>query len=200
MGPLRVRASVEPIATPRRFPNVTVVDVPDRDRWDVPVADVRFDGFDDFFDANYDRMVRALSLALGNDELGRDATSEAFARALQRWRKVSGYANRSGWVYRVGLNWGRSRWRKRRREVDDIIEPDDTRVAADQAHPDIDLRRALRGLGPEQRAVVVARYYLDWSERDVAQALDIREGTVKSRLHRALATLSAALEDSHGPD
>lgn len=179
---------------------MTVVDVPDRDRWDVPVADVRFDGFDDFFDANYDRMVRALSLALGNDELGRDATSEAFARALQRWRKVSGYANRSGWVYRVGLNWGRSRWRKRRREVDDIIEPDDTRVAADQAHPDIDLRRALRGLGPEQRAVVVARYYLDWSERDVAQALDIREGTVKSRLHRALATLSAALEDSHGPD
>ena len=191
---------MEPFAVLRRFADVTVVDVSDRDRWDVPIVDARFDGFDEFFDANYDRMVRALSLALGNDELGRDATSEAFARALQRWRKVSAYANRSGWVYRVGLNWGRSRWRRRRLEVDEAVEPDDDRVADHQPLPDVDLRRALRGLGADQRAVVVGRYYLDWSEREVAQALDIKEGTVKSRLHRAVTALSAALEESDGTD
>ena len=52
-----------------------------------------------------------------------------------------------------------------------------------------DLERALRALPLDQRAVVVLRYYLDWSQEDVAAALDIPVGTVKSRIHRALKKL-----------
>ncbi|HSM67558.1 MAG TPA: hypothetical protein VK860_14740, partial [Ilumatobacteraceae bacterium] len=73
-------------------------------------------GFDAFFRDHHAEMVRALTLTLGDVDLGRDAASEGFARALQRWSKVSRYANPAGWVYRVGLNWARSRRRKTRRE------------------------------------------------------------------------------------
>jgi RNA polymerase sigma-70 factor (ECF subfamily) len=47
----------------------------------------------------------------------------------------------------------------------------------------------------DQRAVVVLRFYLDWSTEEVATALGIAEGTVKSRLHRALRRLETSLQE-----
>ncbi len=58
------------------------------------------------------------------------------------------------------------------------------------ADPDIRILPALRRLSPDHRAVVVAKYYLDWSEQQIADGLDIRPGTVKSRLSRALERLA----------
>ena len=56
------------------------------------------------------------------------------------------------------------------------------------------LERGFRRLSPEQRAVLVAHYYLDLSDDAAAEALDIPAGTVKSRLNRATVALRAALE------
>ncbi len=148
-------------------------------------------GFDDFFVEHHDPIVRALSLALGDDHLGRDAAAEAFTRALQRWGRVSRYSNPTGWIYRVGLNWARSRRRRSRREV----LSSEASVDAGITMNDVDTRivPALRALSADHRAVVVARYYLDWSEHEIATALNIRPGTVKSRLSRALARLADEL-------
>jgi len=150
--------------------------------------------FDGFFLENHDSIVRSLSLSLGNDDLGRDAAAEGFARSLQRWGKVSRYENPAGWVYRVGLNWARSRRRKTRREVSPSAAVG-TRAPLDRSAPPIgerDLRMvpAVQRLSPDHRDVVVAKYYLDWSEQQIADALDIRPGTVKSRLSRALERLA----------
>ena len=150
--------------------------------------------FDGFFIAHHDSVVRALSLSLGNDDLGRDAAAEGFARALQRWGKVSRYDNPAGWVYRVGLNWARSRRRKTRREVS-LSDADGAPVTLDPSVPPVverDLRivPAVQRLSSDHRDVVVAKYYLDWSELQIAEALDIRSGTVKSRLSRALERLA----------
>lgn len=56
------------------------------------------------------------------------------------------------------------------------------------------VRRALRRLDPDVRATVVLRYYADLSVTQVAAALGVPEGTVKSRLHRAAALLRHDLE------
>jgi RNA polymerase sigma-70 factor (ECF subfamily) len=148
-------------------------------------------GFDTFFRDNHIQIVRALGLTLGDADLGRDAAAEGFARALQRWSKVAKYANPAGWVYRVGLNWALSRRRRSRREQ--------LGVTIEGAAPSVPLRsdeliRALRELSLDHRTVVVGRYYLDWSEAQLAAALDIAPGTVKSRLSRALAQLAELLE------
>jgi RNA polymerase sigma-70 factor (ECF subfamily) len=155
-------------------------------------------GFDGFFLQHHDPLVRALSLTLGDDELGRDAAAEGFARALQRWNRVSRYDNPAGWIYRVGLNWARSRRRKSRREL--LVEqaaPD--RLVAGAADPDPAVAIALSALSVDHRAVIVGRYYLDWSERQLADALDVAPGTVKSRLSRALERLQELLPDTDAP-
>jgi RNA polymerase sigma factor (sigma-70 family) len=61
---------------------------------------------------------------------------------------------------------------------------------------DVDLERALGGLSPSHRTVVVARFFMEWSVDETAEALGIRPGTVKSRLSRALSQLSSELSDT----
>lgn len=155
-------------------------------------VDVAADGgFDTFFVDRHAVIVRALALALGDDELGRDAAAEGFTRALQRWGRVSRYDNPSGWVYRVGLNWARSRRRKVLREISMSSLPPTAASPAPEADPR--LTEALKELSVDHRAVVVGRYYLDWSEAQLAEALDVKPGTVKSRLSRAIDQLAHTL-------
>ena len=59
-------------------------------------------------------------------------------------------------------------------------------VARDQSAR---LHQAVERLAPEERALIAFRYFLEMSEQDVAAALNIPLGTVKSRLHRTLARL-----------
>lgn len=149
--------------------------------------------FECFYSEVHDEVYRALVLTLRDPESAADAVHEALARAYARWDDVSGYTNPAGWVYRVALNWARSRLRRRVREV---LTARPARGVAEEmpfpSDPAVDL--ALRGLPVEQRAVVVLRLHLDWSVDDVAAALDIAPGTVKSRLSRALDRLRERLE------
>lgn len=189
------RAADVPTDVPTDDPAAKPTDDPAHDAPVVAVA-----GFDGFYLARHANMVRALSLALGDNTLGREAADEGFTRALQRWSKVGRYENPSGWVYRAGLNWARSRRRKLRREVR-RHEPDAATAESLAAPAEVDHRTdpsivaALAELPLEQRSVVIARYYLDWSEADIADALDIAPGTVKSRASRALSQLAQTLED-----
>jgi RNA polymerase sigma factor (sigma-70 family) len=145
--------------------------------------------FDAFYRAESDGLYRALTVALGNVDLAREATDEGFVRAYQHWRKISRYDNPAGWVYRVSLNWARSRRRKTKREV---ITDDIQQVAAGISS-DPALIDAVQQLPIEFRSVVVLRYLMQWSTAEVAEALGVPSGTVKSRLSRALDQLRDAL-------
>ncbi|MFT5201258.1 MAG: RNA polymerase sigma factor (sigma-70 family) [Candidatus Aldehydirespiratoraceae bacterium] len=150
--------------------------------------------FGSFFSAHHRDLALALAMTLRDDDLAADATAEAMARAFARWDEVSTYTNPSGWTYRVGLNWARSRRRKLLRE---LLSRDASRSPQRAAPPTPDIEpeldAALAALPVEQRSVVVLRYLLDWSEFETAEALDIPPGTVKSRLSRALEQLNRLL-------
>ncbi len=147
-------------------------------------------GFDDFYAKWRDPLRRALALAVGDIAMADEAIDEAMTRAFTHWAKIGGYERPEGWAYRVGLNWVRGLYRKRRYEVLTQIDAEGRR---DQPMPDLDVVAAVGRLSPRLRPVVVARYYLDWSTAQVATALDISEGTVKSRLSRALDRLAIDL-------
>lgn len=149
--------------------------------------------FEDFYAAHRDELARALGLALRDSALGAEAADEAFARACQRWGQVSAYANPQGWVFRVGLNWARSWLRRVRRERERRPLLAQPHATEDRAR-DVDLERALETLSDGHRAVIVARFYLDWSVAETAEALGIAVGTVKSRLSRGLEQLRDILE------
>lgn len=153
--------------------------------------------FEDFYRATRGSVGRALALALGDADLAADATDEALARAFERWSMVSRLDRPEGWVYRVGLNWSLSVLRRRRRSPHRLYE----RPVLDGPQPaDPDLHAALGALDVKHRSVVVCRHLLGWSVADTAAALGVRQGTVKSRLHRALATLQRHLDHLRAPE
>lgn len=154
--------------------------------------------FEDFYRDHRDVVARTLALTLNDAALGHEATDEAMARAYERWGTVRHYANPEGWVYRTGLNWARSWLRRRARgRRNDFLVAADPRT--DAAPADTDLARALAELTDDHRAVVVLRFYRDWSVERTAEALDIAPGTVKSRLSRALSQLQVTIGPEAAP-
>lgn len=164
----------------------------DERRTEASVQRVREQSFEDYYRNHRERMLRALALTLGDPDLAAEATDEAMVRTYQHWKKVRRYANPPGWTYRVGLNWARSRLRKTKREQPGEI-PDQPRF--DPLTGDPKLMDHIGRLAMPARTVVVMRYYLHWSNNEIAEALDVPVGTIKSRLHRALAELRDKLEE-----
>ena len=151
--------------------------------------------FEHFYRANRGAVGRALALTLRDPDLASDAVDEAMARAYERWSHVETLENPVGWVYRVGLNWSRSLLRRSRRATPIWLATPDSGRDALGIDPAVD--RALGELTVEQRAVVVCRLLLGYSEAQTADALDIRPGTVKSRLNRATIRLHVSLAHLH---
>jgi len=151
--------------------------------------------FESVFTEHRQPLIRALSVAINDESLATEAVDEAFTRALHRWHLVGAFDNPQAWIYRTAHNWATSRFRRLRRDRDyaPVIATADS--ATDHL-PDPELTRALAGLPADQRNVLVLRYFLDWSISAIADALDVSEGTVKSRTHRALTQLNRQLGEN----
>jgi RNA polymerase sigma-70 factor (ECF subfamily) len=103
---------------------------------------------------------------------------------------VSSLDRPEGWVYRVGLNWATSVLRRRRNHaLLYTASPVEAPAVTDPA-----VHASIAELDIAHRSVVVCRHLLGWSVAETATALRIREGTVKSRLHRANRILQSRLQ------
>ena len=71
------------------------------------------DSFDAFYAGSVRRVTSQLYALIGDRAEAEDAVQEAFARAWQRWGKISGYADPEGWVRTVSYRISVSSWRKR---------------------------------------------------------------------------------------
>jgi RNA polymerase sigma-70 factor (sigma-E family) len=156
--------------------------------------------FGDFVAARWQRLVRAAVLLGCSPQEAEDVVQTALTRCLVKWGRVRRADDRDAYVYRVVVNTftdaRRRRW-SAERPTEDLPERADDGDATTQVDDRDAVVRALTSLTPEQRAAVVLRYYAGLSEVQMAQALAIAPGTVKSRLSRALAALAVdpALED-----
>lgn len=148
--------------------------------------------FEVFYHRAWDPVYRAVAVTIDDHDLAREAIDEAMTRAFERWRSVSELGNREGWVYRVAVNWARSRLRRRRtaRMKSHLVAQD---VAYEPSEPDPELHQAILDLPSHQREIVVARFLLGLSEEEISRSFGIPRGTVKSRLSRAMDTLRREL-------
>lgn len=148
------------------------------------------EAFTAFWALERDRLYRVLAVGLGDHVLAAEAIDEAMARALQRWATVSGYDDPAGWVLRVARNWATS-WHRKWTHRRPTVPAEDLDRAVRDATPDVDVHRVLADLPEATRTLLVLRHELDWPVTRIAAALDLPEGTVKSRLSRAHARLAA---------
>ncbi|HMC38665.1 MAG TPA: SigE family RNA polymerase sigma factor [Acidimicrobiales bacterium] len=151
----------------------------------------RDEGFDDFFLAFSPKVLKFAERFTGNRATAEDVTAEAFARAYAHWGKVGRLAYRDAWVMRVASNLAIDVARRGGRQAVPVSVP--AVDAADLVALRRTLLHALVALPKAQREAVVLRYLADLSEADVAAALGIRPGTVKSHLHRAVVALRQTL-------
>ena len=155
--------------------------------------------FTEFVHAVWPGLYRTAYLMLGEHQLAEDLVQTSLAKTYASWRKVKEPAAAPAYARVVLANTAASWFRRRgwRNEHPTEVLPDagvehdpTTRTA---------LVEALATLAPRQRAVVVLRYYDDLSVREVAHALGISEGTVKSQTSDALARLRTQLGEAAVP-
>jgi len=88
-----------------------------------------------FYEQWRPRVRRGLALTLGDVALADEAVDEAMTRALANWDKIRDYERPDGWLYRVGLNWARGVFRKRRYELLADLEPTHHRTMTNYRTP-----------------------------------------------------------------
>ncbi len=144
-----------------------------------------------FVTAAWPSLLRTGFLLTGSRSTAEDLVQESLLRCLGPWRQ-SGPPRHALTYVRTGMVRQALRWRKARRAygADEPIGPEPTSPDGSDYYAQADaVRRALRTLPMDQRAVLVLRFYDGLSVTEIAEALQIAPGTVKSRTSRALASL-----------
>lgn len=157
--------------------------------------------FSEFFRSSWEPCLQATVAGTGDPEQAEELVAEAFARAWGAWRKVSRHPAPRAWVVRTALNTGRTRWRRRRKEVP-LAEHDAPAPPDGSGDVDAAVLAALRRLPSRQREVVALRVFLDLDIETTARQLRIAPGTVRAHLARAVAGLrreltSAEITEAH---
>jgi RNA polymerase sigma factor (sigma-70 family) len=133
-------------------------------------------------------LVRLSHLLTGSNAVAEEVVQEAFLELHRRW---GGIANPKAYVTRAVVN--RSRSVLRRRAVERRYAPADARVTLP---PEIDETwTALARLPAKRRVALVLRYYEDRPIVEIAELMQVRPGTVKSLIHRGLASLKEQLKE-----
>jgi RNA polymerase sigma factor (sigma-70 family) len=152
----------------------------------------RDEEFEEAFDDLFPRAQRLAYRVLGNWLAAEDVAAEALARACLRWSKLRDAPWRDGWVLRVATNLALDVAKRKRPQPSPPRDVD----AEDAAVLRVAMLEALERLPRRQRQVLALRFLSDLSETDVAAALHISAGSVKTHTSRGLATLRNQL----GPD
>ena len=127
-----------------------------------------------------------------------DAVQEAAVRAWRAFPTLRDEGRARAWFLKIVLNQCRATMRTRWWRSHLLADRVEGVVPAPDAGAElrIDLERALRVLSREQRAVLFLTYQMDLPQEEIARILDVRLGTVKSRMHRAVARLRSSLPAS----
>ena len=153
--------------------------------------------FLEFASAELDRAYRLAGLLLADASEAEDATQDALVRAWRSSGSLRDASSFQAWFDRILVNVCRDRLRRERRirfiALDGVAEAGRTDPFKRVLDAD-EVVRGIAGLDVDLRAVVILRFWADLSVDDIALRLDWPVGTVKSRLHRALARLRADLE------
>ena len=147
-----------------------------------------------FCRAEHLRLVGMLSLYCRDRYVAEELAQDTIVRIIGDWSRVRRLDSPSAWAHRVAINLANSHLRRRLAERRALRRLSHRPVA--QHDPDtptaLAVRAAVAGLPRRERAVVVLRFFADFSVREVADLLGMPQGTVKTVTARALAGMRAA--------
>jgi RNA polymerase sigma-70 factor, ECF subfamily len=143
------------------------------------------------FREHWPRAYRAAYLVVHDAAAAEDIAQESFLAAVRSLDRFDRRRPFGPWIHRIAVNraidWARAA--KLRGEAEQIDV-----AAAERPDSDERLLPALASLDPDQRAVIVLRYLLEYTPGEIAKLLDVPRGTVNSRLRRGLDKLKGTFE------
>lgn len=161
------------------------------------VAQAADAGIRTLFAEHHTRMLRVAAVLLSDPSLAEDVVQDAYVSVYASWGRLRDREAAVGYLHRSVVNGARSRLRRRAvaqrhqpAPLADAASAEDVALASLAGRP---LLLALRALPRREREVVLLRHYLDLSERQTAEALGLRPGSVKAYGSRGLSSLRAAL-------
>ena len=159
------------------------------------------DAFRHVVERHKDVLYGTAILMTGNRAVAEEMVQEAF---LSAWRGIGGFKRGQPlkpWLTRILVNGVLAQKRKRAIPTVPIADSDEPGAPSvsdqmDASESRAVVRQALARLDPGQQQTVVLRYFSELTVPEIARSMGVREGTVKSRLHRALGRLREHLEES----
>lgn len=153
--------------------------------------DDRIDALEALYRRSFPDFLRVATAIVGDRERARDAVQDGFVQAVRSLAHQREEGSLDGWVWRIVVNAARKA-RRGHRDEGSL----DAGLAAANGHRDdaTAVRAAIAELSDRQRHVLFLRYYADLDYASIAEALDIRQGTVAATLNRAHAALRPTLE------
>jgi len=155
--------------------------------------------FEEFFDLEHERLLRALYLVVGERQEAEDLAQDAFVKVLERWETVRWMDSPTGYLYRTAMNTFRTRYRRAVMAVRRIAL-----LAPRQQNPyeDVemtaDVREALSALTPRQRAAIVLTELLGYGGEEAASIMGIEPSTVRALTTQARARMRSVIGGEHG--
>jgi RNA polymerase sigma-70 factor (ECF subfamily) len=181
---------------------------------DERLVEISLDGDEDAYGIlvrRYQRRLTAfLSQLVGDLELARELSQEAFVRAWSALDRFDPRYRFSTWLFRIAHNLGIDQLRRRRLHTMPLYRTDSDGdevevVVADVAKDPLghlensalatELREVIDGLRPEYRELVLLRHFAGLSYQEIADFMEMPLGTVKNKLFRAHSVLRKALTD-----
>jgi RNA polymerase sigma-70 factor, ECF subfamily len=152
--------------------------------------------FEPVFDRHYGAVHRYLHRRAGR-ELADELAAETFALAFERRESCRASGSVLPWLYGIATNLLHRSWRAERRQLRAygrsgidrwVAYEDETAARVDSQSLDAQLARALAAMRPRQRDALLLYALADLSYEEIALALDVPVGTVRTWLHRARQT------------
>jgi RNA polymerase sigma-70 factor, ECF subfamily len=144
------------------------------------------------FRLHWPRAFRAAYLVTHDAQAAEDIAQESFLAAIRALDSFDRRRPFGPWLHRIVVNraidWSRAKRLRSEVELTELHPAGDERADVGD-----EMLAALARLPPEQRAVIVMRYLLEFTPGEIADALDLPRGTVNSRLRRGLDTLAEEL-------
>ena len=150
------------------------------------------EGFEWFFRAEYEAVLRTCILITRDRAKAEDVTQEAFAKLLNHWDRVSRYDHPDAWVRKVAVRLAiKTSRRDRMREVLERRRE----AVPEAAGSDLSLIDVISGLPPAQKTAIILFYYEDRPTSEIATILDCSESTARVHLHKARKRLAALVRE-----
>jgi RNA polymerase sigma-70 factor (ECF subfamily) len=163
------------------------------------------DVLEDAFARYQSELLGTLYYLVGNFDDARDSLQETFLKCWRHRDEVAQVCNLKAWIFRVALNTGRdmrqTAWRRKRQSLTEesymVESPQDDPQAVVEQHEQLQrVRDALKGLRVEEQEVFLLRQNGGMTYEEIAEAVGIPLGTVKTRMRLALGKLRQVLAEA----